>query len=210
MEKKPSQLHNNCAGKHLGMISGCYANKMKISNYIDFKHPYQKLIRKTLENFMETKINNKSIATDGCNAPQYAFPLNNIAISMINLIIKKEYKNESYSSINTILNSINKFPVLIGGHNRFDSEVIQITKGRVFCKGGAEGILLFADFNKKIGGAIKVLDGNNRAIPSIAMEIFVKLKMLSKNEKKYLHKWKKQEIFNYAKKYIGKITAELI
>ena len=39
------------------------------------------------------------------------------------------------------------------------------------------------DFEKKIGGALKVLDGNNRAIPSIAMEVFLKLNLLNENEK---------------------------
>ena len=31
---KPSQLHNNCAGKHLGMISGCIANKMDFNKFL--------------------------------------------------------------------------------------------------------------------------------------------------------------------------------
>ena len=79
----PSQLHNNCAGKHLGMISGCLANKMDIDNYLDFDHPYQKLIQNLLEDFMESKIQNKCIGTDGCGAPQYAFPFNNIATFLI-------------------------------------------------------------------------------------------------------------------------------
>ena len=57
--KYPTQLHNNCAGKHLAMISGCLANKMEIDNYIDFNHPYQKLIRQSLEKFMQLEIQNK-------------------------------------------------------------------------------------------------------------------------------------------------------
>ena len=55
--KTPNQLHNNCAGKHLGMISGCLANNMSYNNYVDFDHPYQKLIRQTLETFMGSKTN---------------------------------------------------------------------------------------------------------------------------------------------------------
>ena len=207
--EKPSQLHNNCSGKHLGIISGCLANKMKINNYIDFNHPYQKLIRDTLENFMEFKIQKKYIGIDGCQLPQYAFPCSNIATSMVNLIKTKESKNKYSISIKKILSAINEFPLLIGGRNRFDSDVIKSTKGRIFCKGGAEGVFLFADFNKKIGGVIKILDGNNRAIPSIAMKIFLKLKLLSKNESKELNNWTIQKLFNHANKQVGKITAEL-
>ena len=205
----PSQLHNNCAGKHLGMISGCIANKMDFSEYIKFDHPYQKLIRNSLEKYMEYKIKKNSIGTDGCNAPQYAFPLTNIATSMINLIKAKNVNNNNSLAIKTIINSINKFPILIGGHNRFDSNVIKTTKGRIFCKGGAEGVLLFANFTKKIGGIIKILDGNNRAIPSTAMEVFSNLKMLSNKEKLKLSKWKAQMLFNHAGKKVGKIITKL-
>ena len=88
-------------------------------------------------------------------------------------------------------------------------EVIKITKGRLFCKGGAEGVLIFADFTKKIGGVIKILDGNNRAIPSIAMQIFLKLKLLSENEINKLKNWTTQNLFNHTKKNVGKITAKL-
>ena len=97
---KPNQLHNNCAGKHLGMISGCIANKMDINKYVNFNHPYQKLIRNSLESFMESSIKKKCFGIDGCNVPQYAFPLKNIATSMINLIKEKEANNEKiYANI---------------------------------------------------------------------------------------------------------------
>ena len=66
---KPTQLHNNCSGKHLGMISGCIANKMKIKNYTKLAHPYQKLIKSILEEFMEFKIKKKHIGIDGCSLP---------------------------------------------------------------------------------------------------------------------------------------------
>ena len=205
----PSQLHNNCAGKHLGMISGCIANKMDINKYTDLNHPYQKLIRKSLETFMESTIKPNQIGIDGCSAPQYAFTLKNISNSMINLIKEKKENNNFSQAINTIIYSINKFPILIGGHNCFDSNVIKITKGRIFCKSGAEGVFLFADFVKKIGGIIKIIDGNNRAIPSIVMQILLKLKMLKNTEYEKLSKWTNKLLFNHAKKNIGKITAEI-
>ncbi len=205
----PTQLHNNCAGKHLGMISGCLANNLSYKNYVDFDHPYQRLIRESLEIFMGSKINKNCVGIDGCSAPQYAFLLNHLSDSMINLIKEKNNNNEYSKAINTILLSINKFPELIGGGNSFDSEIIKITKGRIFCKGGAEGVLLFADFSKKIGGVIKVLDGNDRAKPSITMKIFSQLNLLSHKEEKSLEYWSEEPLYNHAKKTIGKIIAEI-
>ena len=207
---KPSnQLHNNCAGKHLGMISGCLANNMTYKNYVNFNHPYQNLIRQTLENFMGSKIQKNCIGIDGCSAPQYAFLLNNLSDSMINLIKEKNNNNKYSKAINIILLSINKFPKLIGGRNSFDNDIIKITKGRIFCKGGAEGVLMFADFIKKIGGVIKVIDGNDRARPSITMKIFSKLNLLSRKEEKLLQHWTIEKIYNHNKKNVGRIVAKI-
>ena len=146
--KLPTQLHNNCAGKHLAMISGCIANKISFDDYINYNHPYQKLIRDSLEYFMNAQIHKKCIGIDGCGAPQYALTINSLADSMINLVKEKNNNNNFSDPINILLSAINKFPELIGGKNRFDSEIIKYTKGRIFCKMGAEGVLLFADIKK--------------------------------------------------------------
>ena len=63
---KPSQLHNNCAGKHLGMLSACLMNNMTLSNYVDLTHPHQIRIRKILEFFTNSKIYNKQKGIDFC------------------------------------------------------------------------------------------------------------------------------------------------
>ena len=68
------------------MISACISNKLQIKNYLNLDHPYQKEIRKSLEHFTKSKILKKNYATDGCSAPQYAFALKNLAISMINIL----------------------------------------------------------------------------------------------------------------------------
>ena len=205
--QKPTQLHNNCSGKHLAMLSGCLANKLEYYNYLDYDHPYQKLIRNSLEYFTESSIKQKCIGIDGCNAPQYAFSINSLTNAIIKLTnIKNNYSN----GVHKLLNAITKYPFLIGGKERFDSEVIKHTHGRIFCKGGAEGVLLFVDISKKIGGVIKIEDGNERAIPPLAMKIFFKLKLLSSTEKKILKKWSEQTLFNHAKKSIGKISAKIM
>jgi len=208
--RKPTQLHNNCSGKHLAMLSGCLANKMEYKNYLDFNHPYQQLIRNSLEYFTNSTIQKKSMATDGCNAPQYAFSINDLSKAMINLIKNKSKKGIYSEAVYTLLKAIENNPELIGGKNRFDSEVIKHTNGRIFCKGGAEGVLLFCDFSRNIGGILKIIDGNERAIPPLAMEVFLKLQLFSNEEITNLKKWSKQILYNHAKKEIGEISAKII
>lgn len=206
---KPNQLHNNCAGKHLAMISACIMNKMNTNTYLNINHPYQKQIRKTLEYFTETSITKIQRGIDGCSAPQYAFPLKNISIAMINLIHHYNKSQKFTEEVRILLNSIAKYPHLTGSRYIYPSQLMNITDGKIFCKGGAEGVLLFMHKEKKIGGVIKVSDGNERALPSVANEIFKKLKILNKSELKRLSKWSHEKIVNHANTNIGKIYTEI-
>ena len=207
--KKPSELHNNCAGKHLGMISGCLANGITTKNYTEIKHQYQKNIRESLEFFTETKITKKQYGIDGCSAPQYAFPLKKLSISMINLLKQYNEKNYYTYEVKTLLDSVIKYPNLTGSKNIYPSQLMSASNGKIFSKGGAEGVLLFAHKDKKIGGVIKVKDGNERALPSIANEIFRKLKILNKQELKKLSKWTNEKLSNHANINIGEIYTKI-
>ena len=101
---------------------------MSVKNYINFNHPYQKIIRKYLEYFTETKITNKQSGIDGCSAPQYAFPLKNLSISMINLIKHFKESMDYSDEVRLLLNSIAKYPHLTGSKLKYDSQLMKITK----------------------------------------------------------------------------------
>ena len=192
------------------MISGCLANKMNVKNYIKMNHPYQKLIRKHLEYFTNKEITSKQKGVDGCSAPQYSFPMKNLSISMIKLI-KSLYEDNAYSyEIRLLLSAISKYPFLTGSKIKYDSQLIKATKGKFFSKWGAEGVLLFAHKEKKIGGVIKVEDGNARALPSVANEIFKKLHLIDSKELKELSHWSNEKLLNHANKTTGKIYTKII
>ena len=203
--KKPQLIHNNCSGKHLGMLTTCKFKKYNLKNYTHFNHPIQKSILNILENFFEFKSKQKLKAIDGCSAPQYAFPLENLALGMMKISIFDKLRFDLAYSINKLLYCISNNPYYIGGTGRFDSDLIKITKGRIFCKIGAEGVLMFADLKNKFGGILKVNDGNQRAIPSATINLLKKLKSLNTNELAKLKKWNPEILYNHSSKKIGKI-----
>ena len=204
--KKFNELHNNCAGKHLGMLTSCLVNNQSITNYLDYNHVHQKNIRKIFNKFTESKLSKKNFSLDGCSAPQYSFKIKSISKALNNLI--KSYKNNyDYSDqVRTLVNSILENPEFIGGTVSFDTKVIKASKGRIFCKSGAEGVFLFVDFQNEISGVIKITDGNERAIPIAILNIFKKFKVMSKVELKNLEKKEKFELKNHAGRNIGCIS----
>ncbi len=206
---KVDQLYNNCAGKHLGMITSCIVNNLDTKNYLSFKHPHQKRIRKVFERFSGKKIIKKNYAVDGCSAPQYSFQIKDISKILANL--NKSYFGKFENSCETkiLINSIINNPNYIGGTDSLDSRVMRISNKKIFCKGGAEGVFLFIHLKKGIQGVIKVVDGNERAIPPVIFDIFKKLKILTNSELRNLKKNYDFNLFNHAKILTGSIKTKL-
>ncbi len=203
--KRPTQIYNNCAGKHLAMITSCIINNFPIRNYVDFDHPHQINIRKVFSKFTEGIISKKNYGIDGCSAPQYAFTIKKLGKALSNLL--KSYNGHfDYSeNIQTIINAILVNPKFIGGSNNLDSNLIKISNKSMFCKGGAEGVFLFVHLKKGIFGILKVQDGNERALPSAMYALSKKFGILTSEELNQFISWNKFSLYNHAKIKVGSI-----
>ena len=124
------KIYNNCSGKHAGMLAVCKANSYSIEDYNSLLHPVQQDIIKNTLNFCEYKEAN--VAFDGCGVPVLGMPVINMAKGLINL--NKDIRGRK------IIKSVLKNSDIFGGKNRLDSEIIKISKGKIFAKVGAEGL----------------------------------------------------------------------
>src|SRR5438105_7577056 len=61
----PSPLHNNCSGKHAGMLLATKVMDVPSARYIDAGHPLQELIRSTVADFAEVPADEIAIGIDG-------------------------------------------------------------------------------------------------------------------------------------------------
>tara|TARA_A100001011_G_scaffold400637_1_gene517032 strand:- start:2456 stop:3448 length:993 start_codon:yes stop_codon:yes gene_type:complete len=209
LNKFANELHNNCAGKHLAMLTTCLANNYNEKNYLDFNHPHQKSIRKIFEKFNNKKIKKNNYGIDGCSAPQYSFKIKDIAKMLTNLI-KSYHNNFDFSKeVKILVDSVINNPKYIGGTDSLDSRIMTITNNKIFCKGGAEGVFLFTDLKKRIAGVIKIVDGNERALPSVIYNVFKKLKIMNYSELNKLKKFYNFKLFNHAKIIVGSIDTKI-
>ncbi len=204
--KRINELYNNCSGKHLGMLSSCIANNYNTKTYLNFNHPHQVKIRNIFEKFSNVKIKDKNFGIDGCSAPQYSFKIKDINTLLMNLI--KSFKGKFIYSyeVNLLIKSILNNPNFIGGTDSLDSRIMNIANKNIFCKGGAEGVFLFIDLNKEISGVIKIVDGNERAIPPIIYNLFKKLKIFNEKQLSKFAQVYQFNLQNHAKIKIGSIS----
>ena len=207
--KQPNQIYNNCAGKHLGMLTSCIANNFPIKNYLDFDHPHQINIRKVFSKFTENIISKKNYGIDGCGAPQYAFTIEKLGKALSNLLNSYNGNFEYTENIRTMINAILANPKFIGGSNNLDSNLIKISNRNIFCKGGAEGVFLFVHLKKEVFGILKVKDGNERALSSAMYKLLKEFKILTIEELDQFNSWNTTNIYNHAKIKIGNIRTKI-
>ena len=161
-EKPPSQLAQNCSGKHAGMLISCQQNGWDMNTYLDLDHPLQVAIKNEIEGLSGEKVSATSV--DGCGAPLFAISLIGLAKAVSNLVKSKE---EPYQQI---VSACTKYPELVAGDGRLTTRMMKAVPG-LFMKEGAEGVQVCALRDGR-AIAIKIIDGSWRPVAPIIMEIF--------------------------------------
>ena len=200
--KVAKPLHNNCSGKHAGMLALAKYLSIDFTDYIQKEHLVQRTILEYVKSI--SGLEDLPIEIDGCSAPTPFMTLQNIAILFQVLAADKN------PELIKVYNAMSSFPEMIGGTNHFDSLFINALKGRGITKVGGEsirGISLKTEESGPIGLAIKVLDGNFRALPVATMKLLEHMGLLDRKELGYLDQFKSSTLTNHNGIEVGRIEA---
>ncbi len=77
--RDPTAIHNNCSGKHAGMLAACRAMGWPLGTYLEPDHPLQVRIRDTLAELAGIDAAAMGIGVDGCGVPCFALPVTAMA-----------------------------------------------------------------------------------------------------------------------------------
>ena len=77
--KRFNQLHNNCSGKHCGMLTLCRLLDAPTVGYLDFEHPAQVVIQQLIVDITGLPAAKMGVGIDGCSAPNYHMPIKVLA-----------------------------------------------------------------------------------------------------------------------------------
>ena len=178
-----STLHNNCSGKHAGMLATAKHNGWDTSTYDDPEHPVQQKILQAVSEFTELSPEAVRIGIDGCAAPNFAVPVSAMARSFVKLISPQA--GEAACRIAAVMI---KHPYLIGGTDRLDTIIMQAAPGRILSKVGADGVWVCGvlpdeKFPDGLGIALKIEDGDDfLSRPVVAVEILRQLALLGNDQ----------------------------
>ena len=181
----PSQLHNNCSGKHIAMLAFAKYIGADISTYDSSQHPIQKAILECVSTFCEIPVDEIKIGIDGCGAPNFAVPVVAMAKSFVNLISPTNFSESVKDASSRIVSAMIAHPELIGGSTRLDTMLMQAARCKLISKVGADGVWLCGVLPSErwptgLGIALKIEGGDDHlSRPVVAVEILRRLGILS-------------------------------
>ena len=183
----PTQLNNNCSGKHIGFLAICKEKGWSIKDYDQPNHPLQIAIKEKIYNMCGVKDSkNYPMTTDGCGVPILSMPLKNIVTGYINLL---KYPQ--------ILSAIKTNPYIYGGEGRTDTEIMQKTQNLV-AKVGAGGLCVVLNAQTVNAFIVKINDCSYEARKFALFDIINKAG------------WGKIKYDNRIKTIAGKVVGQIL
>lgn len=161
--REPSQLHNNCSGKHAGMLATAKHLGENLAGYWLPDHPVQRRIHDIMSQLTHLPLGSDVMGIDGCSVPTWALPLSALASMFARLVTGVGLPAKWAAAFSTIMNACWAEPELVAGPGRADTVVMKKLPGRVFMKTGAEGVYCGGFPELELGFALKIDDGATRA-----------------------------------------------
>ncbi|WP_394138274.1 asparaginase [Cytobacillus oceanisediminis] len=203
--KEVTPLYNNCSGKHTGMLATAKRMGEETSNYYALDHPVQQRIIQAVSDMCNYPIEEIEIGIDGCGVPVHGLPLERLAYGYARMAKPESLSEERAKTVRRITDAMISAPEMVGGTDRFCTDFMKAGKGRFFGKAGAEAVYCIGDIETGVGIAIKVEDGNGRAVYPAAVEVLVQLNYLVKEQREQLQEYHRPKLRNARNEVIGEL-----
>jgi L-asparaginase II len=164
-QQPASRIHNNCSGKHAGMLFYCQRAGLDPQTYLEPTHPLQQHILACIKEWGQ--VESVPLAIDGCGAPVFYLPLKSMALLYAHL--------GSTDAFSPLRDAMATHPVLVGGEGRVDTVIMQASQGKLVAKVGADGVLCAARVGSGEGLALKIADGDGTVRDMALVQILIKL-----------------------------------
>jgi L-asparaginase II len=205
----PSALHNNCSGKHAGILATCVHLGFDPATYLELAHPVQTRILAFCARMVGEPVDALPLGVDGCGIPVFATSLRNAARAFAKMATLDGLADADARALAAVRDAIAAEPFYVGGSGRFDSALPAETRGCIVGKAGAEGVHGDALLRAGLGLALKVIDGTRRAVTPATLGVLDAVGALDAPERAALAPFATPEIRNVAGRVVGRIEARI-
>jgi L-asparaginase II len=214
--EKPTVLHNNCSGKHAGLLLACKALGLPHAGYTDAAHPLQRRIRTLLARHADVAESRITVAVDGCNLPVFRLPLSALATAYARLAAGRQPGEDAPSAAvrARIVKAMLKRPDMVAGTGRFTTDFLAAGRGRWIGKEGAEGVyavtvLPHGKTGRAFGLVFKLEDGSARPRDAVTLAALERLGVLPLEIRRALATYAEPVVLNARGAEVGRIEADV-
>ena len=204
--REPGRIHNNCSGKHAGMLALARHHGWDPEGYWRLNHPVQERIRSALATWMDIDPEAHEWALDGCGVPTPRLPLREMARAYARLV---RSAREGRPDATAVVGAMTGRPDLTSSPGRAPLVLMEATGGRLLAKEGAEGVLCLASVEDDWGMAVKVEDGGLRAVGPAVVAVLEEAGMITRKERRALEVLQDLPIRNTLGAEVGRIRAHV-
>ena len=202
---EPDTRHNNCSGKHAGMLTLARFWDLDDLDYTRPDHPVQAAILARLAAMTGLEPAAIHLAPDGCTVPAFALPLANAALAFARLI-----DPAAPPDCRRVVAAMQAHPHLVSGHGALDDTLMRAGAGVVVSKGGAEGYQgmgIRTPDGRSVGLALKIADGNARAKGPVIVAVLEALGLVEAGVLAALEPLRRPAIMNHRRQVVGEMRA---
>jgi L-asparaginase II len=212
----PTVLHNNCSGKHAGLLLACRLLELDPSDYANSAHPLQRRIRALLARYARIPESRISVAVDGCTLPVFRLPLSALATAYASLLAERARDEDPplAAARARIVRAMLRRPDMVAGTGRFTTAFISAGKGRWIGKEGAEGVYAVAlrpegKRGRPLGLVYKIEDGSARARDAVTLAALERIGRLPLEIRRALASYAEPVVLNARGGEVGRIEADV-
>lgn len=191
-------VHNNCSGKHAGMLALARHLGADPHGYSKPDHPVQKLIAQRIGELCDCDLQQQPMGIDGCSVPTWAIPLKNLALGFA------RFPGADIPAAQRIIKAVRAHPFMVAGTGDFDTLVMEAVP-RLFVKTGAEGVYCACIPHARLGVALKIDDGASRASEVAIASVLASLDVWTAEEKAALERFRHHDLVNWRKLGVGEV-----
>lgn len=207
-EVTPGRVHNNCSGKHSGMLTTARHLGEDVSGYVDVTHGVQRRVFEAVEELSGHSLKGAPVGIDGCSAPNPALPLRALAVAAARYAEADPARLGATraSACQRLMAAMREAPEMVGGTERFDTDLIRVMEGQALSKTGAEGVYVLYLPVKRLGVALKAEDGASRASTAAVWSVLERLRLLDGRTEAALRPHCRPDIRNWD----GLVTGQIV
>ncbi|RFU79415.1 hypothetical protein TARUN_2803 [Trichoderma arundinaceum] len=209
---EPTGIHNNCSGKHAGMLAGAKAIAAPSTDYHLLTHPIQIRVKRVVEELSGLSEDEVQWGLDGCNMPAPALPLSHLAkiyasfAQASDALASGDQISIRMQRMGQIFNAMSQIPEMVGGNGRFCTLLMQAFQGSLIGKVGADGCygvgMRESELSRSLGAvgaigiAVKIEDGSLDILYAAVAEILEQMKICSQEDMQSLEVYHHPKIKN--------------